>query len=55
MTQFIKTEVKNNNEYQLAPVYYELIQKLWDKNGPKSFSPYNFMNRVNEMNSLFKI
>ena len=46
--------IKNNNEYQLAPVYYELIQKLWDKNGPKSFSPYNFMNRVNEMNSLFK-
>ena len=44
----------NKNSYQLSPVYLELIQKLWDKNGPKSFSPYNFMNTVNEMNPLFK-
>ena len=46
--------VLNNNENQLSPVYLELIQKLWEINGPISFSPQNFMNKVNEMNSLFK-
>ena len=44
----------NPNEYQLSPVYLELIQKLWEINGPKSFSPFNFMNRINDMNPLFK-
>ena len=43
---------KNNN--QLSPVYLELIHNLWDINGSKSFSPYNFMNKINEMNPLFK-
>ena len=45
---------KNQNDYQLSPVYLELIQKLWEENGPKSFSPNNFMNRINDMNPLFK-
>ena len=44
----------NKNEYQLSPVFLELIQNLWDRNGPKSFSPNKFMNTVNEINSLFK-
>ena len=39
---------------QLSPVYLELIQRLWDKNGPKSFSPNKFMNTVEKMNPLFK-
>ena len=45
---------RNRNDLQLCPVYYELIHKLWDKNGPKSFSPYNFMNTIEKMNPLFK-
>ena len=44
----------NQNEKQLSPAYLELIQKLWEINGPKSFSPYTFMNKVVEMNPLFK-
>ena len=45
---------ENKNDYQLSPVYLELIQKLWEVNGPKSFSPNNFMKRINDMNPLFK-
>ena len=48
----IASENMNNN--QLCPVFLELIQKLWEINGPKSFSPNKFMNAVNEINSLFK-
>ena len=44
----------NRNALQLSPVFADLIQKLWDKNGPKSFSPNTFMNTVNNMNPLFK-
>ena len=29
--------LKNKDALQLSPVYLELIQKLWDENGPKSF------------------
>ena len=46
--------VKNKKSPQLCPVYLELIQKLWDKNGNRSFSPNNFMNTIEEMNPLFK-
>ena len=46
--------VQNNNELQLSPVYYELIQNLWDKKSPKSISPTNFMNIIEKMNPLFK-
>ena len=45
---------KNNNELQLSPVYLELIKKLWDRNGSKSFSPNEFMNTIEKMNPLFK-
>ena len=40
---------KNKNALQLCPSYYELIGKLWDENGPKSFSPNNFINLIEEM------
>ena len=40
--------------HQLSPVYLELIQKLWEINGAKSYSPYNFVNMVNVMNPLFQ-
>ena len=45
---------KNKNENQLSPVFLELIQKLWDKNDDKSFSPIKFMNTINDINPLFK-
>ena len=47
--------LENINENQLSPLYLELIHKLWQINGPQSFSPYNFMNKINEMNPLLKI
>ena len=46
--------LKNKDALQLSPVYLELIQKLWDENGPKSFSPNKFMNTIEKMNPLFK-
>jgi len=46
--------LENKNNYQLSPLFLELIQKLWDKNGDKSFSPTKFMNTVNDINPLFK-
>ena len=47
--------IQNNDSYQLSPVYLELIQKLWEINGAKSFSPKNFVNMVNVMNPLLQI
>ena len=44
----------NKSALQLSPIYLELIKKLWDEKGEKSFSPYNFMNIVEKMNPLFK-
>jgi len=46
--------LENKNENQLSPVFLELVQNLWDKNGPKSFCPNKFMNTVIEINPLFK-
>ena len=46
--------LENENKNQLSPVYLELIQNLWKKDGPKAFDPTNFMNKINDMNSLFK-
>ena len=46
--------LKSKNNYQLSPIFLELIQNLWDRNGSKSFSPNKFMNIVNEINPLFK-
>ena len=45
---------KDPNEYQLSPVYLELIRNLWKDKGQKYYAPYNFMNRVNAMNPLFQ-
>ena len=42
------------NSDQLCPVYLDLIEKLWDPKGPKSFSPKEFRVLVERMNSLFK-
>ena len=41
--------LKNKNQIQLCPAYYNLIQNLWAKNGPKSFSPNAFMNVIENM------
>ena len=46
--------LQNPNNYQLSPIYQELIQQLWQKNGIKSFSPSNFMQTIEIMNPLFK-
>ena len=40
---------------KLSPYYYGLIQNLWQENGPKSFSPTDFMKVVEKMNPLFKV
>ena len=45
----------NKNDTQLCSLYYELIKNLWKINGEQSFSPYDFMNAINEMNPLFKL
>ena len=54
--KIINNNIANNNknDLQLSPVYLELIHKLWDINGPKSFSPNEFMNTIEKMNPLFK-
>jgi len=46
--------LEKKSDIQLCPAFLELIKNLWDKNGPKSFSPNNFMNTVEKMNPLFK-
>ena len=50
----INNKKENKNDLQLSPVYLDLIKKLWDKNGPSSFSPTEFRIRVEQMNPLFK-
>ena len=50
----LKNREENKNDYCLTPVYLDLIKQLWDKNGPKSFSPTDFRVRVEQMNPLFK-
>ena len=46
--------LKDPKELQLTPLYYELIFKLWAKDGSKTYSPYNFMNGIQSMNPLFQ-
>ena len=53
--ELIRNNKANNmNSDQLCPVYLDLIEKLWDPKGPKSFSPKEFRVLVERMNSLFK-
>ena len=44
--------LQNKNDFQLSPLYLELINNLWFKNESKSFSPYNFVNKIEEINPL---
>jgi len=46
--------INKKNDFQLSPVYLELIQHLWDKNGPKSYSPNSIKNIIEQMNPSFK-
>ena len=46
--------LKNINDLQLSPVFRDLIIKLWDKNGDKSFSPNEFRIKVEQLNPLFE-
>ena len=46
--------LNNKNALQLSPDFLELIQKLWDKNGPKSYSPNKIKNIIEQMNPSFK-
>ena len=50
----IKNKNENTNDLQLSPVFSDLIKKLWDIEGPKSFSPTDFRKRVEQMNPLFR-
>ena len=52
--KIIKNNYFFNNSHQLSPVYLELIKKLWEINGAKSYSPSNCVNMVNVMNPLFQ-
>ena len=44
--------LKNKNEPQISPLYYELIQNLWATNKSNAYNPYNFMKKIKEMNPL---
>ena len=50
----IKNKNENTNDLQLSPIFSDLIKKLWDIKGPKSFSPTDFRIRVEQMNSIFQ-
>ena len=58
--EHLPTIINNNialndpNQLQLSPVYFELLENLWNKEGESYYAPYNFMNRINDMNPLFK-
>ncbi len=46
--------LNNKKALQLFPFYLELIQKLLDINGTKSFSPNKIKNFIEQMNPSFK-
>ena len=47
--------LKNRNEHQLSPYFLELINNLWNKEKCKSsYSPKLIINKINDMNPLFK-
>ena len=56
--KFINNNIalKNISDNQLTPSYLELINKLWNKTSEtKSISPSNFVQKLNDMNPLFKL
>ena len=47
--------IKSNNiGMGLSNAYLEIIKKLWEINGPKSFSPINFKNALDKIKPIFK-
>jgi len=46
--------LKNKKDNQLSSIYLELLQKIWEIDAHKSFSPKAFLNIVNNMNPLFR-
>ena len=44
----------NNSGMGLSIAYLEIIKKLWEINGPKSFSPINFKNVIDKIKPIFK-
>ena len=47
-------DLEQKSNTQLSSAYFELITKLWKKNGSKAFSPNSFMKTIEKMNPLFK-
>ena len=45
---------KNKNNSQLAPVYLELIKKLWEITGEKKYSPNKFNETLYNISSIFQ-
>ena len=51
---FLKNQdnIKFNNKSDLSLAYLEIINKLWEINGPKSFSPINFKNAIDKIKPI---
>ena len=49
-----QNEISNNINMALSPAYLELLKKLWEINGPKSFSPNDFKNKIEKISPIFK-
>ena len=52
-----KEQLANNNKFnkqKFFPVFQEVIKQLWDPKDNSPYSPYDFKNRLGEMNPLFK-
>ena len=48
--------INNRDELQLSPVYFQLLDKLWDSNNFKGcYNPIRFMKTIKEMNPLFQL
>ena len=52
MEQLVFNNKYNNNK--LFTVFQEVIKQLWDPYDNSPYSPYNFKNRLGDMNPLFK-
>ena len=52
MKKLVIENQSNNNK--LFPVFQEVINNLWSKDGDGFYAPYNFKQRLGEMNPLFQ-